>query len=44
MKDLAELIEFVLELEELQQMQRSQVTWLRSGDRNTSLFQSFATA
>lgn len=40
-KELAELIEFLLELEEVQQMQRPRVTWLKCGDTNTSFFQEF---
>ena len=43
-KELAELIEYLLELEEIQSMQRSPVDWLRYGYRNTAFFQDFAAA
>jgi hypothetical protein len=37
-KELAELIEILLEQEEIQWMQRSRANWLKEGDRNTSFF------
>ena len=40
-KELAELIEYLLELDEIQCMQRSRVNWLQKGDRNTSFFQVY---
>ena len=43
-KELSELIEFLLELEEIHVMQRSRAEWLKHGDRNTSFFQAFASA
>lgn len=44
MKELAELVEYLLELEEIQSKQRSRVDWLKFGDRNTAFFQAFAAA
>ncbi|XP_073353800.1 uncharacterized protein [Aegilops tauschii subsp. strangulata] len=43
-KELAELIEYLLELEEIEAMQYSRATWLTSGDRNPGFFQAFASA
>jgi hypothetical protein len=43
-KELAELIEILLEQEEIQWMQRSRANWLKEGDHNTSFFHNFATA
>lgn len=43
-KELAELIGYLLELEEIQVIQRSWGTWLKSGDCNTATFQAFLSA
>lgn len=43
-KELAELIEFLLELEEIHYMQRSRANWLKFGNRNTGFFQAYASA
>jgi hypothetical protein len=43
-KELAELIELLLEQDEIHWLQRSRANWLKFGDRNTSFFHNFATA
>ena len=43
-KELEELIEYLLELEEIQARQISRATWLTRGDQNTVFFQAFASA
>lgn len=43
-KELSELVEYLLELEEIHYMQLSRATWLKYGDRNTGFFQAFASA
>ena len=43
-KELAELIGYLLELEEIQVIQRSWGTWLKRCDRNTASFQAFVSA
>lgn len=43
-KELAELVEYLLEIEEIHHLQRSRATWLKNGDRNTGFFQAFASA
>ena len=43
-KEIAELIEYLIELDEIQMMQRSRANWLKYGDRNASFFQAFASA
>ena len=43
-KEISELIEFLLELEEIHYMQRSRAGWLKHGDRNTGFFQADASA
>ena len=43
-KQLSELIEYLLELEEIHMMQMSRISWLKNGDRNTGFFQAYASA
>ena len=43
-KELAELVEYLLEIEEIQTMERSRATWHTCGDRNTIFFQASASA
>ena len=43
-KEMAALIELLLEQEEVHWLQRSRANWLRHGDRNTTFFHQFATA
>ena len=43
-KEISELIEFLLELEEIHYMQRSRAGWLKHGDCNTGFFQAYASA
>ena len=43
-KEMAELIELLLQQEELHWLQRSRANWLKQGDRNTKNFHQFATA
>lgn len=43
-KELAKLVEYLLELEEIHYLRRSRATWLKNGDRNTVFFQAFASA
>ena len=43
-KELSELIEYLLELEEIHMMQMSRILWLKNGDRNTGFFQAYASA
>lgn len=43
-KELSELIEYLLELEEIHYMKRSRAGWLKNGDRNTRFFQAYASA
>jgi hypothetical protein len=42
-KEMAELIDLLLEQEETHWMQRSRANWLKHGDRNTSFFHHYAT-
>jgi 23S rRNA maturation mini-RNase III len=43
-KDMANLLELLLEHKEQHWAQRSRATWLQQGDRNTSFFHNFALA
>ena len=43
-KELAVLIENLLEQDEIYWAQRARVSWLRRGDQNSSYFQHFASA
>ena len=43
-KEMAELVEILLEQEEVHWLQRSRANWLSHGDRNTSFFHQFASA
>ncbi|XP_071681651.1 uncharacterized protein [Lolium perenne] len=43
-KEMADLVELLLEQEEIHWLQRSRANWLQSGDRNTSFFHNFASA
>jgi hypothetical protein len=43
-KEMADLIEMLLEQEEISWLQRSIANWLQHGDRNTTFFHNFATA
>jgi hypothetical protein len=43
-KEMAELIELLLEQEEIRRLQRSRVNSLQHGVRNTNFFHNFATA
>ena len=43
-RELSKLVEYLLELEEIQLRQQSIGTWLKAGDRNTAFFQAFASA
>jgi hypothetical protein len=43
-KEMAALIDLLLELEETHWMQRSRANWLNHGDRNTTFFHNFASA
>ena len=43
-KEMANLIELLLEQDEVYWAQRSRANWLQYGDRNTAFFHNFATA
>jgi hypothetical protein len=43
-KEMAALVDMLLEQQEIHWMQRSCANWLRQGDRNTSFFHNFASA
>jgi hypothetical protein len=43
-KEMADLVELLLEQEEIHWLQRSRANWLQFGDRNTSFFHNFALA
>jgi hypothetical protein len=43
-KEMADLVELLLEQEETHWFQRSRANWLQAGDRNTSFFHNFASA
>jgi hypothetical protein len=43
-KEMASLVELLLEQEEIHWLQRSRANWLQFGDRNTSFFHNFASA
>jgi hypothetical protein len=43
-KELANLVEILLEQEEIHWLQRSHVNWLSQGDKNTRFFHQFASA
>jgi hypothetical protein len=43
-KELADLVEILLDQEEIHWLQRSHAYWLSQGDRNTRLFHQFASA
>jgi hypothetical protein len=41
-KEMADLVELLLEQEEIHWLQHSRANWLQFGDRNTSFFYNFA--